>query len=165
MKTVHLETKNQRLIKKLYQGVLINDDKFHFFYEPELVIRVGNKFLRKLVDFIKDNGYEFRVYDYPGFNKKPKLGVYCFECLPEVQRNLELFLKLYHLHSVASLTLTKRELAVYRERAIHTIFNVSGISYRGEAQELFSSAIFRETYSTVFSLFNKYIVDKKEKKM
>ena len=70
MKTIHIETKNKGLIKKLWP-LLEKDGKFHFFYEPELVIRISKKkVLRAVKNYLEKNSFEYREYAYPGKGKK-----------------------------------------------------------------------------------------------
>ena len=59
MKTIHIETKNKGLIKKLWP-LLEKDGKFHFFYEPELVIRISKKkVLRAVKNYLEKNSFEY----------------------------------------------------------------------------------------------------------
>jgi len=141
MKTIHTKTKSRTLIKKLYREILKDDSLFHFFYEPELVIRVSENHLLALKKYLKDKNINFIEYDYP--KEKGKKGNLCFECEDLVLNNLDLFLQLYHCHSLAVLSFKKEELNDYFGRVIHTLFNIARKSYQTEGLELIAMGVGR----------------------
>lgn len=136
MKTIHLQKLSAKervqLIKKLYKKILKNDDKFHFFYEPNLVIRATEDSIVKIKELLSELGYKFDVYEYP--TDKKKKGFFCFECEDYVLNNLEYFIQLYHLHSVLFFKLNKQEYYNYIGRTMHTACNIGGYSYLDEAE-------------------------------
>ena len=67
LKTIEIQQtgiKNIRLIKEI--GKLMKySDFWHFFYEPELIVRVEIKKVRQIKEFLKSKKLSFKVYDYP----------------------------------------------------------------------------------------------------
>lgn len=141
MKTIHTRNKAKTLIKKLYKAVLKDDNQFHFFYEPELIIRVRNKNVEKVTKYLEKQGVKFEVYDYPYPRGCAEEDGYCFESSKFVRDNLEMFKKIYHFHSVANLTLSEKKYKDYLGRIMHTACNVGGLGYCEEGIFLISQGI------------------------
>ncbi len=60
------EKKLKELIAELYQVALKDDPQFHFFYEPEIIIRISKAdVLEKVKLYLEAKGFGFVVYDYP----------------------------------------------------------------------------------------------------
>src|SRR3990167_8097404 len=99
IKTIHTKIEGpraQRLIKELYKKVLHGDDIFHFFYEPELIIRTT--LFNQVSAILNSKRVKYEIYKYPvDLGKK---GNYCFECDELKLKNLELFKRIYHQHAV-----------------------------------------------------------------
>lgn len=148
MKTLHTRTVKlkkpvlKRLLKELYKLALKNDPKFHFFYEPELIIRISEEeVLKKVCRKLDREHIDYRIYDYPKPVKDPLN--WCYECDQYVLDNLELFIQLYHAHSVLALTLTKKTYRNYIARVQHTAHNTGGYNYNQEGLNLFDWAFDR----------------------
>lgn len=117
MKTIHIKTKNKSIIKKLYRDILNKDSEFHFFYEPELIIRTNK--VRKVRKWLHKNKIKHRVYDYP--MPVHTEGNYCYECEPFTRNNIDFFKQIYHFssmlvnHATLLKVLTKATYANYRK--------------------------------------------------
>lgn len=149
MKTIHIQnyveilpgnliytkdvTKLMVLVRQLYEYTLKDDPDFHFFFEPEIIIRIGSEeCLKSVRKFLSDKGISFREYDYPfpsdgGFGEA-RDGI--------VARNLDIFLKIFHANSVAAITMDGRDHFDYLERLIHTAFNPKFYSLDQEGMTL-----------------------------
>ena len=138
MKTIHIQylkrSKNKKLIKELYKQFLFKDELFHFFYEPELIIRVSNKkILENIEKYLANNLILYKIYDYPKPVKTE--GNYCFECDTWVLKNIKYFIQLYHIHSVLYFKLSKNKYASYIHKVSHTARNIANWSYYEEARD------------------------------
>jgi len=157
----------QKLIQELYQAVLVNDPLFHFFYEPELIIRISSSdVLQALSAYLTKRGIKHAVYSYPtpapvsdkaacerelaevkrlgvGFGDPQVRQRYGEEPGGIVIRNLGLFLPVFHTHAVAALTLSSRDHHQYLERCIHTAFNMAHVSRTDEGQQLAKMAAYK----------------------
>ncbi|KKQ85187.1 MAG: hypothetical protein UT08_C0009G0021 [Candidatus Woesebacteria bacterium GW2011_GWB1_38_8] len=117
------------LIKELYGLILKDDPKFHFFFEPELIIRITTtECLAKVKQFLQSRSIEFEEYEYP-FPPEGKFGEGRDSI---VARNLELFLTIFHANSVAAITMNEEEHFQYIERLVHTAFNPKFSSHEQE---------------------------------
>ena len=146
MKTIHIRkqfsrSKNEKLIRLLYKKYLIHDDLFHFFYEPELIIRIKFESIQKQIEnYLKENKIPYEVYDFPKpINTK---GNYCFECIPFVLKNLSYFYEIYHSHSVLFFKLNKKDYASYADKIYHTALNIGNYSYYEEAEKSIMRGLF-----------------------
>ena len=67
-------SKLKDLIKELYQHTLKDDPNFHFFFEPELIIRITTtECLTKVKELLQNRSIEFEEYEYP-FPPEGKFG-------------------------------------------------------------------------------------------
>jgi hypothetical protein len=154
MKTIHFFEKRsltiasrRKLIKTLYDKFLCEDSSFHFFYEPELIVRADNKVCEEIKKYMfQDIRFKCAIYGYP--KSIGKQGNYCWECDPVVLKNLDLFREIYHAHSILALTLSKSQYIKYMKRLSHTAANTGGLSYYEEGQFLMIQAMDR------FTLYN-----------
>lgn len=125
------------LIKELYSNFLKDDPLFHFFFEPDLIIRISsNEVLEKIKASLKQKHIEFLVYAYPV--PAPNADRYCYgenEGGP-VMENLDLYLTIFHAHAIAALTLSPDRHEIYMERVNHTMCNMAGYSRHAEAEKL-----------------------------
>jgi len=153
MKTIHIKNylpivngnminlsdipKLKELIKELYAHCLKDDKKFHYFFEPEIIIRIDSEeVLNKVKDFLNNKDIQFDEYDYP-FAPAGKFGE---DPNSIVAKNLELFLTIFHANSIAAITMTEEEHFQYVERLIHTAFNPKLISHQREGSILMNLA-------------------------
>jgi hypothetical protein len=115
---------HKSLMSDLYKRFLINDDHFHFFYEPDIIIRISDEgILKQISDYLASRLINFLVYDYPA----PQTNQH-HECYGEdengvVIRNLSLFIPIFHANSVAALSMSQEDHFLYMERVIHTMWN------------------------------------------
>lgn len=124
----------KKLINELYKYTLINDPEFHFFYEPELIIRISSEScLTKVKAFLNQRNIPFEEYDYPFPGAKGKFGE---EEGGIVATNLDLFLPVFHAHSVAAITMDDDAHKEYLERVLHTAFNPRFLSRKYEGKIL-----------------------------
>lgn len=129
--------KSQALIKALYDDFLKDDPEFHFFFEPELIIRVGSEnCLEKIKNYLSQEGIRFDEYEYPfqpnGKYGEGKDGI--------VANNLDMFIKIFHANAVSALTMNEMEFFDYIERVIHTAFNPRFYSHNQEGMALLNLA-------------------------
>lgn len=129
--------KLKNLIRELYDHALKEDPVFHFFFEPEIIIRIESKdCLEKVKSFLREKSIFFEEYDYP-FPPEGKFGE-GKESI--VARYLDLFLPLFHANSVAAITLSEDEHAHYLERLVHTAFNPKFYPHEQEGNYLLKLA-------------------------
>lgn len=128
----------KKLINELYEYTLKNDTAFHFFYEPELIIRISSEScLTKVKAFLSQRNIPFEEYDYPFPGAKGKFGE---EEGGIVATNLDLFLPVFHAHSVAAITMDDDAHKEYLERVLHTAFNSRFLSREYEGKILMELA-------------------------
>lgn len=156
MKTIHITEElkidaQNTLLKELFKKILKNDNEFHFFHEPELVIRVEDKTVDFISEFLVDKRLEFKTYDYP--IGKGKKGNFCYECDQYVLDNIELFKQIYHASSVLFFKLSKEDQWNYLSRIQHTASNTFGKNYLDEAAMYTKMGEFyyRQTIRTLMS--------------
>lgn len=146
--------KLKALIQDLYTHVLKDDPKFHFFFEPEIIIRtMEGDTLERVKNFLTERNIQFEEYDYP-FAPKGKFGELRDGI---VANNLQLFLTIFHANSVAALTMTDEEHFRFVERLIHTAFNPKFFSLSQEGTYLANLAVMKlGGKEGVVQLMNKY---------
>jgi|SRR3989344_2397667 len=137
MKTIQInnyaESNKADLIKALYDKILRNDSKFHFLYEPQLIIRVDSaECLGQIKMHLKDNKIDFEEYDYPNAPDdkfgETKGGI--------VEQNPDLFIPILHFGSLAALKLPEKDYKDYLDRAIHSLINQLGYDHEKEGKWL-----------------------------
>lgn len=119
---------NKRLIKKVYDEVIKDDPKFHYFFEPELIIRISDTYVEKVKQVLDKDGVKYVEYDYPLPKKQNIIDKKLIKChgeqdKPTVLKNLDLFIRLFHVNSIAALTLGASDYNAYMERNIHSFYN------------------------------------------
>lgn len=125
------------LVKELYEHALKDDPSFHFFFEPEIIVRISSEeCLKKVKTFLEDRRIEFEEYDYPF----PPPGKFGEGRDGIVARNLDLFLTVFHAHSVAAITMDEDDHFQYLERVIHTAFNPRFYGHELEGRKLLGLA-------------------------
>lgn len=156
MKTIHIKNftplleanyintddipKLKELVKELYEYCLKDDPKFHFFFEPEIIIRIHSQgCLSRLKSYLSSKNIEFEEYNYPF----PPPGKFGEEPDGIVARNLELFLAVFHANSVAALTLSEEDHFKYIERLVHTAFNPRFFPHDKEGTWLLNLALLK----------------------
>ena len=127
MKTIHIKKKPMNsddfiklkiIIKHLYKLYLIKDDKFHYCFAPELLIRVSiKKVLNNIKKYLENNNIEYIIYNYPIPNDV--WTQYGEQSNENVLKHLNMFIKIYHVNSIAALTF---------DGIIYTIYNVFCVS-------------------------------------
>ena len=151
LKTIHTKIKQpkaKKLLKLLYEQVLRRDGEFHFFYEPELIIRTS--LYKEIIQILETKKIKYEVYKYPvDLGKK---GNYCFECDKFKLKNIEIFKKIYHQSAVLALIWKKGDYREYIATVEHTACNMGGLSYLDEARRHLEGGLFRYQLS-----YSKYI--------
>ncbi len=137
MKTIHIEEKiplhQKRLLKDLYKKFLYKDPLFHYFIEPELIIRVSKeKVLNEIKDYLKKEHLLFYVYDYPKPKHKDQYG----ENIKAILRNFDTFAKVFHEISLFNLNLKDNDKIIMKERFIHALYNTDFYDAWKEAGEI-----------------------------
>jgi len=96
----------KKLLKDLYECSLKDDPKFHFFYEPEIIIRFSSQdSLDKAVKLLEERNIQYVIYEYPSPEKSPMHPTYGEEPSGIVLKYFELFLTIFHAHSIAAITM------------------------------------------------------------
>lgn len=132
--------KMKNLMGELYTFTLRDDSLFHFFYEPEIIIRIDSETcFDKVKNFLNQRNIEFEVYDYPF----PPFGKFGEEKEGIVARNLNLFLPVFHASSIAAITMTDEDHFRYLERLIHTAFNPKFLPHDAEGKALVQLAMLK----------------------
>lgn len=125
---------NKRLIKKLYNEILINDGKFHFLFQPEMIIRISDpQCLDKVKSVLENDGIKYIEYDYPAPKKATviidKKLLKCYgEKDKDVPKKLNILIDLFHVNSVAAIVFEQVEQADYMEKNIHSFYNQACLS-------------------------------------
>lgn len=150
------------LLFRLYEISLKDDPKFHFFYEPEIIIRFSSvECLEKAKTYLNERKIHFDVYSYPIPEKienqlveekkeddsesKRERKVHRFgeHNSPIVLKHLDLFVTIFHAHSVAAITMDDSDHFEYMERTIHTMFNPRAYTRNEEGKHLAELASFK----------------------
>lgn len=138
IKTIHIyegwsQNKREKFMIELYKKLLCNDPSFHFFYEPEIIIRSRNK---RTIGFLKnylDNRHIlYAVYNYPDKNDPPEF--YGDPPKSITVKYLEEFMQVYHAIAVFQLTAKTKEIPEIRAKIMHGCFNMDNKGYEYEAQ-------------------------------
>jgi glycosyltransferase involved in cell wall biosynthesis len=154
MKTIHtnltLSIGGHQILKQLYRDVLATDNKFHYFWEPYLILRVSNNRVKAVTKWW-DTHYpaaKYHVYDYPIAKRTglPKNEIIHVE-QEFVLKNFDLFVKLFHIQSITGITMPSKDQSVLRERMIHTMYNEHGIMGENEVNEIRALSESRQTYN------------------
>ncbi len=74
---------------------------------------------------------------------------------PIVLAHLDLFLTIFHAHSVAAITMDDNEHFDYMERTIHTMFNPRGYTRQAEGEHLATLATYKAGHQGVIKFINK----------
>ena len=137
MKTIEIVTEKinyKQLIKKIYNKFLLNDDKFHFFYEPQLIIRLSEEKLKIIKEYLNKKKIEYKIYPYP----YPKKGKY-----KESKRykNINLYLnRLYNLQALLYFKSSKKQLSFVSNRLHHCFLNICHLDFYEESKYYLSQA-------------------------
>lgn len=132
-----VKTRQQNLMKDLYKKFLKEDGLFHFFYEPEIIIRISTEsVLTPVSRYLDEQNIDYEIYDYP--TPKQNLTIDCYGEEPGgiVINNLDLFLPIFHAHAVAAITLNDDDHFHYMERVTHTMWNPRGYTRQEEGEHL-----------------------------
>jgi hypothetical protein len=127
MKTIEIKplTNKTKLIKTLYKKFLYKDTKFHYLFEPQLIIRTNKSKL--ITDYLKLKKIDYTTYPYPyakrGFGES-KHNNY-------LQKESE---KLYHLQSVFVLKSKKKDVGYFLNRIHHCFLNMMNYDFYDESK-------------------------------
>jgi hypothetical protein len=126
------------MILELYNKFLKNDTLLHYFFEPDLIIRVSNNEVREQIkNYLSSKNISYEVYDYPSppqAENKKRYGEH--EDGVVIQRLYDVYLPLFHLNAVAALTMDEFDKMNYLERSTHTFCNMTGQTRLEEAETL-----------------------------
>jgi hypothetical protein len=127
LKTIELEllsdSYNKRLVKKIYKLDLYY---FHFFYEPQLIVRVSDTDESKVISYLKKRHIKYEIYDYPngkGFRESKKGVSYKYSVYLSL---------LYYLNSKHVAERDKKDDYKILERYTHTFMNQMGYHWIDE---------------------------------
>lgn len=155
MTTIHtnltLSIGGHQILKQLYRDVLTTDNKFHYFWEPYLIIRVSNDTVDAVTKWW-DTHYPTAKYYVHDYSKGRRTTLPPTEILHIEQEfvlnNFDLFVKLFHIQSVTGITMSSKDQSYLRERVIHTMYNQHGIMYDAEVNQLKAMAETRKAYNS-----------------
>jgi len=149
--------KMKELLKMLYDHVLKDDPKFHFFYEPEIIIRFSShECLERAKSYLTQKGIGTKIYDYPLPDKKRGEKVFGEEPDGIVMQHFELFLTIFHAHSVAAIIMEDQEHFRYMERVIHTMWNPRLYTREQEGKSLAKLAVFKCGFDGVHEVMQTF---------
>ena len=152
MKTIHTAVegiRSERLIKELYKKFLNKDNYFHFLYEPELIIRVSDNFLRRypIEKFLKQKHIDFIIYPFPLANTdKPEKQVkdgFMIEFSSFLRKRLWEITTILHILSLIALNESRKKHIFFCERLFHCGYNMTRMEWEEEGKELITSGIKR----------------------
>jgi hypothetical protein len=132
------------LMYKIFIACLIKDSLFHFFYEPDLIIRVfSTENLEKVELYLSENKYDFTTYDYPQPSKRLK--EHCYGEKPNgiVMTYLDLFLPIFHINAISALKISEEEHFDYRKSVINSLIRVGDYSLKESVKHLQKLASFK----------------------
>lgn len=131
MKTVEIQTQHQKLnellIKWLFKYILKHDNNFHFFYEPQLIIRTS--LVREVTIALKKLDVKYKIYKYPYPNTRKAFGE--SKRWKYLQKQSE---NLYHTQAIFALTAKRKDMDYFSNRFHHCFLNMRGFEYDDEAK-------------------------------
>lgn len=136
MKTVQVfdhinNEKSMRLMRRLYRELLHNDNNFHFFFEPSLIIRTS--LYRECIKLLPYKN-KCRVYDYPYPKKSNKLFYIRYGEDKKYSRYQKQLEQLYHWQSVIALTVKNKSSQQFiLNRTHHCLLNMFGFKHYNES--------------------------------
>ena len=133
MKTIELEElpiKQSINLMKYFLKEKMVGWPFHYFLEPQLIIRVNNT--KKITQYLRKRKIKYKIYLYPNkgkFRESKRLKSY--------QTGL---IELYSVYSVIALVAKGRRLDLLANRIHHCFLNMLGFEYYDEAKYYLSQA-------------------------
>lgn len=151
MNTIHVKSKKPKLIIDIFNLFLKDDPYFHFFYEPEIIIRVSvDEIKNRIIDYLDKDNISYEEYEYPF----PPQGNYGEIEGGIVANNLDLFIPVFHSNSVAALTIKDGDFIKYLERITHTASNSRGLDHIQEGILLTNLASLKLGVDKVVQIFS-----------
>ena len=135
------EIDKPELIRELYAKFLVNDSWFHYFFEPDLIIRISNpRVLADISHYLDQMDITFKTYSYPHpeVNESSTSGR-CYgeaEGGPVAERLYDIYLPLFHINALAALTMEADKRLCFMERSNHTFCNMANDTRQEEADKL-----------------------------
>ena len=127
--TLHIIENNiqQNVLHDLFAILLENDPQFHFFFEPELIIRISSpKALEALQKRLTLAQYAYRCYSYPTPENNSIHEQNCGEMFGGIViENLACFSHIFHLHAKAAILFEESTHAYYTSEIIRFICDES----------------------------------------
>lgn len=108
-----------KLLENLYNYFLTLDPLFHYFYEPDLIIRISKKTVcREIEDYLNKLSLEYVVYKYP--LPDPCVTMECYGEVKDgiVHQNLQNFLSIFHEVAEAMIVLSPEAQSLYLNHVI-----------------------------------------------
>ncbi|KAL9655199.1 hypothetical protein ABK040_008974 [Willaertia magna] len=144
------------LLKELFNNALKEDNSFHYFFEPEIIIRMNcnGQPYETVKEILKNKNIGFVEYDYPNplqehltvkdrNQNERKLSCYGETKGGIVLKYFDMFTNIFHYHSVAAISMDKTDHFEYMERVIHTMFNPRSYTRDEEGKHLTRLAIYK----------------------
>lgn len=138
------------LMTLLQKHILTSDSSWHFMIQPEVIIRVSDEYVEKVIEYLKSANYIFTVYSYPLGQ-----GTYTLQTVNVDVRYENLFLPVYHANTLAALELSEPDYIHYIERTLTTMINMRYFSREKQAKYLLLLAMMNFDMSEEIKLFTK----------
>ncbi len=143
MKTIQIlrlkQKEQKKLLRILYDEFLIEDTLWHYFLEPDLIIRVKNaKIIKEITTFLHLNYINFVIYDYPIAPDPINEGGRDYDEAPKsiTINYLKHFLAVYHVQCVFYMEIKDIDKKEMRAKIIHSLINEDFMNYDEEMHEL-----------------------------
>jgi hypothetical protein len=136
MKTIEITSKvksKRKLLKKLYHDFLNRDPNWHYFIEPNLIIRTSK--VKEITGYLKFKKLDYLVYPYPYTHSKKQYG--------ESKRYAylqDMSEKLYHIQAVFVTTTKSKDSHYFINRFNHCVLNMAGYDFYEESLYYINSA-------------------------
>lgn len=127
MKTIEIIAPKKKH-KKIVKAFICEVD--HFFKERDdcLIMRMQNKDVKRVREYLEIYGYKVRVYPYP----LAKKGLYAEDKEGVVYENFTYFKTLFALNTLYAVTTKKKKHLMFIERYNHTFLNQLGYEWNQE---------------------------------
>jgi hypothetical protein len=131
MKTIQVfnrtPKRNRLLIRCLYKKILKRDDTFHFFFEPDLIIRTS--LFNEVKKYLDKRKIEYKTYAYP-YTKKGYGESKRWKYMQKFSETL------YHTQAIFVLKSKRKDRPYFANRMHHCFLNQDGFSFYYESEYL-----------------------------
>lgn len=138
--TIHVKQKDKRKNYLLVYDIYKKFPKLmylHFFYEPDLIMRISTYDKNRISKFLTARKLKFKVYDYPFPKNKKNFGEGRDSV---VYKYFYYFTQLFQLNSTMGIRIKTKDAMPLIERATHTMLNQMGYEWIEEEMILLTLA-------------------------